>query len=149
GPARITAAYAFEDLSGRREDKHYGGSLIYSVNKTNKVSVAYVYGESKCCATREIESDVFTACWEHNMGKGVSFAASVFKAETGDRTTCDAADNDGGIDAGAFILRVLKPAAGGYPLWDVRTSRYFCAGRYRYILLCDRTRAMCGRHSWT
>jgi len=95
GPARFTAAYAFEDLSGSREDSHWGASIIYTLNKMHTISFGYGDGESLRSATRTVDSEWYTLGWTVNMGKGASFAASVFKADTEDGLATQSGDNDG------------------------------------------------------
>jgi hypothetical protein len=95
GPARITAAYAFEDLSGRTEDTHYGASFIYAIDKVNTVSLGYGNGESLRSATRTIESEFYTLGYSRNMGKGVSFAASAFMVDTDAGLAGETSDVDG------------------------------------------------------
>ena len=105
GPARFTAAYAFEDLAGRREDDHWGASVIYAIDKMHSVSLAYAEGTSKRSVTREISDEVLTLGWEADMGKGVTFGASVFKAEAEDGLPTNAGDNDGWGVVGGVELR--------------------------------------------
>jgi outer membrane protein OmpU len=78
GPARLTAAYAFEDLEGSREDQHWGVGLLYSLDKRNDISIGYSDNESKRSATEERGGHTVTAGWRHNMGQGVFLEASVF-----------------------------------------------------------------------
>jgi hypothetical protein len=105
GPARVTAAYAFEDLAGRREDDHWGASAIYQLNKVHSVSLAYAEGESLRSATRTVKSEWLTLGWEADMGKGVTFGASAFMAETDAGTAGNAGDNDGWGVVGGVELR--------------------------------------------
>lgn len=105
GAATLSGAWARENVGlGGDTDEFWGVGLLYKVNKATAVSVAYGRGTETLHTAGEPENESYTITGgiEHKVGKGVSFAASIFKIDGDQQGTAN--DRDGvGVVGGMRI----------------------------------------------
>lgn len=104
GAATVTAAYAKENLTDK--DTFWGVGLIWKLDKMQKVSIGYGFGEEtqRGVGNEDRDSSVLTFGYTRNMGKGVSLAASVFRADLDSDGTGTVNDREGwGVVGGLKI----------------------------------------------
>ena len=104
GPLTFAAAYMKEDLAST-EDTFAGASVVYKLDKVNSVSLSYGNFETKTISSgATVDDTVYTLGFARNLGKGVSFAASIFDGETEDSgTATNNADGHGVV--GGFKVK--------------------------------------------
>jgi hypothetical protein len=104
GPLTFAAAYMKEDLA-TVDDTFTGASVVYKLDKVNAISLSYGNYETKTISSgATVDDTVYTLGFSRNLGKGVTFAASIFDGETKD--TSDATANaDGHGVVGGFKVK--------------------------------------------
>lgn len=105
GAATITAAYASENLTDR--DTFWGVGLIWKLDKTQKISIGYGFGEEtkRGAGVDNQDSSVVTLGYTRNLGKGVSLAASIFRADLDAAGTGSANDREGWGAVGGLKIK--------------------------------------------
>jgi hypothetical protein len=104
---RITGAYAKEQIGDT--DEFWGVSGLYKLNKADTVSLAYGKGTetqngNSTTIGQDNKNTVLTLGYERDLGKGVSFNASLFKNHASGPGLTAAASNDGvGIVSGLAL----------------------------------------------
>jgi hypothetical protein len=106
GAATLSGAWAMENVGhGSDTDNFWGISGLYKINKATTVSIAYGKGtEDHLPAGQEDHTSyVVTGGIEHKVGKGVSFAASIFKIDGDQAGTVN--DRDGVGVVGGMVIK--------------------------------------------
>ena len=109
GSFRVTAAYAHE-YDTNDDDIFWGIGVRYKLDKVNEISVGYGNSETQAGTGGTDETTkLYTLGYNRNMGKGVNFAASLFKTDHDDSTAAGAQTgrnrdvNDFGIVGGIRV----------------------------------------------
>lgn len=95
GKFTVTAAYARENIADI--DTFWGAGVKYKMNKADTISLGYGNSEEsqKGAGVADQESELITLGYERNMGKGVTFGASLFNVSRSGGTDVQNADGMG------------------------------------------------------
>jgi len=104
GPLTFTAGWKKEDFAST-DESFAGAGLMYKLDKVNTISIGYGNHETKTDSSGATKDDtVISLGYARNLGKGVTFAASLAHGEYEDSAT-PANDADGVAAVAGFAVK--------------------------------------------